>query len=48
MLLMVAGFRPQRGTDWLTLEAEDLERLELPAWAHLEYQGASAAEARSG
>jgi len=48
MLLMAAGFRPQRGTDWLTLEAEDLERLQLPAWAHLEYQGASAAEARSG
>ena len=33
MLLMAAGFRPQRDTDWLTLEAEDLERLELPAWA---------------
>jgi FkbH-like protein len=48
MLLMAAGFRPQRGTDWLTLEAEDLERLELPAWAHLEYQGASVAEVRSG
>jgi len=48
MLLMAAGFRPQRGTDWLTLEAEDLERLDLPAWAHLEYQGVSMAEARSG
>jgi FkbH-like protein len=42
VLLMAAGFRPQRGTDWLTLEAKDLERLELPAWAHLEYQGAPA------
>jgi methoxymalonate biosynthesis protein len=48
MLLMAAGFRPQRGTDWLTLEAEDLERLQLPAWAHLEYQGVGVAEARSG
>ena len=48
MLLMAAGFRSQRGTDWLTLEAEDLERLDLPAWAHLEYQGVSMAEARSG
>jgi FkbH-like protein len=48
MLLMAAGFRPQRGTDWLTLEAEDLERLELPAWAHLEYQSANVAEARTG
>ena len=48
MLLMATGFRPQRGTDWLTLEAEELERLELPAWARLEYQGASVTEARSG
>jgi len=48
MLLMAAGFRSQRGTDWLTLEAEDLERLDLPAWVHLEYQGVSMAEARSG
>jgi len=48
MLLMAAGFRPQRGTDWLTLEAEDLERLELPAWAHLEYRDASVAETCSG
>jgi FkbH-like protein len=48
MLLMAASFRPQRGTDWLTLEAEDLERLELPTWAHLEYQDVSMAEARSG
>lgn len=48
MLLLAAGFRPQRGAGWLTLEAEDLERLELPAWAHLEYQGASAAQAHSG
>lgn len=48
MLLMAAGFRPQRGTDWLTLEAEDLERLDLPAWAHLEYQNASVAEIGSG
>ncbi len=47
ILLMAAGFRPQQGTDWLTLEAEDLERLKLPAWAHLKYQGASVAEARS-
>ncbi len=46
MLLMAAGFRPQRGTDWLMLEAEDLERLQLPAWAHFEYQGASVAEVR--
>lgn len=48
MLLMAAGFRPQRGTDWLTFEAEDLDRLELPAWAHLEYRNASVAETRSG
>jgi predicted enzyme involved in methoxymalonyl-ACP biosynthesis len=48
MLLMAAGFRPQRGTDWLTLEAKDLERLELPAWVHLEYQGVSVTEARPG
>jgi len=48
MLLMAAGFRPQRGTDWLTLEAEDLERLELPAWAHLEYWDGSGAEAPFG
>jgi methoxymalonate biosynthesis protein len=41
MLLMAAGFRPQRDTDWLTLEAGDLDRLELPAWAHLEYGDAS-------
>ncbi|HID61154.1 MAG TPA: hypothetical protein EYP49_00180 [Anaerolineae bacterium] len=46
MLLMAAGFRPQRGSDWLTLEAEDLECLDLPAWAHLEYQGVSVAEVR--
>lgn len=48
MLLLAAGFRPQRGTGWLTLAAEDLERLDLPAWAHLEYRGASMAEAHSG
>jgi predicted enzyme involved in methoxymalonyl-ACP biosynthesis len=48
MLLMAANFRPQRGTDWLTLEAEDLNRLDLPTWAHLEYQGVSVAEARPG
>jgi FkbH-like protein len=48
MLLMAAGFRPQRGTDWLTLGTEDLERLRLPAWAHLEYQNASRAKAGSG
>ncbi|MDH4137041.1 MAG: hypothetical protein OEW09_10060 [Anaerolineae bacterium] len=48
MLLMAAGFRLQRGTDRLTLEAEDLDRLELPAWAHLEYQGANVAQTCSG
>jgi FkbH-like protein len=48
MLLMAAGFRPQRGTDWLTLEAEDLDRLELPVWAHFEYRNASMTKAGSG
>jgi hypothetical protein len=48
MLLMAAGFRPQRGTNWLTLKVEDLERLELPAWAHLEYRDASVVNTYSG
>lgn len=43
MLLLAASFRPQRGTNWLTLEAEDLERLKLPAWVHLEYRERSVA-----
>jgi len=48
MLLMAAGFRPQRGTDWLTLGAEDLGRLVLPTWAHLEYRDGSGGQIRSG
>jgi FkbH-like protein len=48
MLLMAAGFRPQQGTDWLTLEAEDLDRLELPVWAHFEYRNTSMTKAGSG
>jgi FkbH-like protein len=48
MLLMAAGFRPQRGTDWLTLGVEDLERLSLPSWAHFEYRDSSVAQACFG
>lgn len=44
VLLMAARFRPQRGTEWLTLEAEDLEGLKLPAFAHLEYRSDSTSE----
>ena len=38
MLLMAAGFRPQHGVDQLILEAEDISKVELPTWVHLEYQ----------
>lgn len=38
MLLLVAGFRPQPGTDALVLDADQLARLELPDWVHIRFE----------
>jgi FkbH-like protein len=38
MLLLGAGFKPRRGTDELTLSAEQLAKLETPDWARIHYQ----------
>jgi FkbH-like protein len=38
MLLMDAGFKPQPGTDELTLHADQLTRVKLPDWVHIQYQ----------
>ena len=37
MLLMGAGFKPQRGTDELILSAERLTGVEVPDWVQLDY-----------
>jgi FkbH-like protein len=37
LLLMVAGFKPQAGTDELMLSNGQLTNMELPDWVHLSY-----------
>jgi FkbH-like protein len=38
MLLMDAGFKPQPGSDELTLRADQLTCVKLPDWVHIQYQ----------
>jgi methoxymalonate biosynthesis protein len=38
MLLMGAGFKPQPGTDELTLQADRLAGAKPPDWVHIQYQ----------
>jgi hypothetical protein len=35
MLLLAAGFKPQRGTDELNLSADRLAGVEVPDWVQL-------------
>ncbi len=37
MLLMDAGFKPQPGTDELTLQADRLTGAKLPDWVHIQF-----------
>jgi FkbH-like protein len=37
MLLMAAGFKPQRGNDELILSADRLAGIDVPDWVHLSY-----------
>jgi predicted enzyme involved in methoxymalonyl-ACP biosynthesis len=42
MLLMGAGFKPQPGTDELTLRADQLACTKPPDWVHIRYQSMAA------